>query len=117
MGINRQVGRTEKKMTPRERILTALNREVPDRVPKDALFTPPVLKTFQEKTGANDPEEYFGMELRRIRVRPTRKKVDFTPYLSEFPPGTIIDEWGVGHAPGSLHHFTRGIHPMAAFNG
>ena len=39
-------------MQSRERVLTALSKHKPDKVPKDAWWTPPMLKVFKEKKGA-----------------------------------------------------------------
>ena len=41
-------------MTPRERVLTVLNRQKPDLVPKTAGFTATVMEVFKEKTGSNN---------------------------------------------------------------
>lgn len=59
-------------MTPRERVITALNRSVPDKVPKYFEVTPPVLETFKRITGAEDPAEYSDLEIRRVSFAPTR---------------------------------------------
>ena len=99
-------------MSPRERVRTALARRVPDRVPREMGFTPPVMELFRERTGADDPAEYFDFEVRVVSIRPTRRKADFSPYLGDLPPGTEVDEWGQAKAPGSMYHFTRRIHPM-----
>lgn len=53
-------------MTPRERVLRAIRREVPDRVPKEMGFTPAAYDRFVKETGHTDPAEYFGMETRYV---------------------------------------------------
>lgn len=103
-------------MIPRQRILTALARRTPDKVPKDLRFTPSLLNTFKEETGADDPAEYFSLEVRRVKHKPTQKESDFSEYLPELPLGTVIDEWGVAHVPGSMYHFVRRIPSMSNFS-
>lgn len=99
-------------MSPRERVMAAVSRRKPDRVPKTADFTPAVMEVFRQRTGGNDPSEYFGMEPRFVGLNPTQKQADFSAYLGELPPGAGVREHGVADVPGSLHHFTRMIHPL-----
>lgn len=103
-------------MLPRERFLAALNRENPDRVPKNADFTPQALKTFQENSGVEMPSEYFGFEARYLNLNPTIKEMNFDPYLGELPFGSTVDEWGVGEIPAHLYHLTQMVHPMRNFS-
>ncbi len=50
-------------MKPRERVLTALRREQPDRVPYDIEgFNREAFRMFKEKTGSDNPDEYFGVD-------------------------------------------------------
>ena len=101
-------------MTPRERVMTAWRRGVPDRVPKHATFSPHQLEVFREKTGADDPQDYFGMEIRGVDCRPPREKPDFSPYLPpDLPEGTSISEWGRTRVPGPVYHFTLEVFPLA----
>ena len=72
-------------MTPRERVITALNRSVPDKVPKYFEVTPPVLETFKRITGAEDPAEYSDLEIRNVSFAPTRKVTGFFSYLADLP--------------------------------
>ena len=100
-------------LTPRERVLKAMRREVPDRVPKYADFSPPIYDLFVEKTGVpkssrspwsvwstfpvvsyredmgiSDPAEYFDYEVRIVEFGETKRKVDFSRYLPpDLPPG------------------------------
>ncbi len=102
-------------MRPRERVLAALRRQVPDCVPKDMVFSPAILNLFKAKTGCTDPVEYFNLEVRRIEPLPARPTGDFCRYISTVPPGGHLDEWGVCWVPGSIHHFEDMIHPLAGF--
>ncbi|MBI4671982.1 MAG: hypothetical protein HY741_10000 [Chloroflexi bacterium] len=111
-----------KQLSPRERALTALKRQVPDRVPKFADFSAAVYDTFVAKTGAppplkspwsvwtgrptvtfeqdgglSDPANYFGYDVRIIEFGDTRLEYDFSNYLPRDLPRerTRIDEWGI----------------------
>ena len=99
-------------MNPRERVLAALNRRVPDKVPRTLSFTPPMLEEFRRRTGADHPAAYFDFEVRRVGILPTRLETDFTPFLGELPPNAWVNEWGIGHVPGSLYHFEDYVHPL-----
>jgi uroporphyrinogen decarboxylase len=103
-------------MLPRERFLAAINRDNPDRVPKNADFTPQALQTFQENTGVENPAEYFGFEARYVNNHSTTKKTDFSPFLGELPTGSTVDEWGMGEIPAHLYHLTQMVHPMRNFS-
>jgi uroporphyrinogen decarboxylase len=95
-------------------VLAAFRRQVPDRVPKHASFTPAKLKEAKSKTGGLDPAEAFGFEMRSVAFGPPRADPDFSPYLpTDLPPGTTSDEWGLTEKPGSFYHFTEYVYPMA----
>ncbi|NPV06399.1 MAG: hypothetical protein HPY83_00375 [Anaerolineae bacterium] len=100
-------------MTPRERVLTALSRRVPDCVPKTMSLCPSQLERFRQETSAEDPASYFGFEVRDVHPLPARPSGDLTPYRRGYPEGARVDEWGVGWAKGSEYHFERILHPLA----
>ena len=62
-------------MTPRERLLRAVRRQEPDKVPKDISwgFSPALMETFRRETGGDEPEEYFGVEVRYVGWLHTRR--------------------------------------------
>lgn len=123
-------------MTPRERVLTAMRRCVPDRVPADLSWglTPGLLARFRRETGAASPEDHFRVDVRFAGLEldkgwgatpdvddegsldPARadKEAAFRRYLGELPDGAAITEWGVGHLRGSEAHFVRFVHPLRA---
>jgi uroporphyrinogen decarboxylase len=103
-------------MNQRERFLAAIHRELPDKVPKYAEFTPLQLERFMAKTGYEDPADYFDYEMRAVYFEPTCQKLDYSQYLGELPVGSIITQWGVGEVPGSHYHFTKMVHPMRNFS-
>ncbi len=106
-------------MTPRERVLTALSRQVPDRVPFElsyGAFTPALMDTFVRETGALDPAEYWSFPVRSVSFR-TEPQHElwrrYAPYYSkELPVGTTISTFGVAESPGSTEHFVKFIHPL-----
>jgi len=103
-------------MTPRECVLAAFRREEPDRVPVTASFSPAIKKRFREETGAENPAEHFGMEMRHVSRGATKLETDFSALHPDLPAeGSRIDEWGIGWIRGSTHHFEDMSHPMAAF--
>ena len=110
-----------KTMTPRERVLTALRRQVPDKVPREisyGAFTPALMRIFQSKTGADDPAEYFNFEVRAVKFAPLEEdlRARFARYLPpDLPAGAVVDDWGVARIQGDFLHFTRRIHPMRDF--
>lgn len=79
-------------------------------------FTPPVQEEFRRRSGATDPAEYFDFEIRHVGIGPTEKRVDFSPYLGPLPPDGWVNEWGIGHVPGSLYHFEDYIHPLQSIS-
>jgi uroporphyrinogen decarboxylase len=105
-------------MNPRQRVLAAMRREVPDRVPYGLSFTPPMMQVFWEKTGADNPAEYWHFDARSVGFYGPQAgagyAADFTQryYPEGLPPWTTLDEWGVAQVPGSLYHFTKMVHPL-----
>jgi len=105
-------------MNSRERVLSVLAREKPDRLPRELKMTPPLLEEFRKRTGAEDPAEYFALDTRDVTFAPPAVLPDFSPYypdgLPRFwnPPGWEVGEWGVGVTGGSMHHFIHIEHPM-----
>ncbi len=104
-------------MRPIDRVLAAFSHESPDRVPRVAGLTPALELTFRERTGATSPEDYWDFEIRDVGFGESRVKTDFSGYFPSHLEHKIahVNEWGVGHVPGSTHHFTDYVHPMAEF--
>jgi len=117
-------------VNPRERFLNAIRRKPVDRVPKHAFWTPEVIGMVKEKTGHEDPDEYFGIEVKSV----TDTCFDFSPRFDEYfgnlekegrtkkknwdewierehGPKTV-DEWGVYRDFGDFYHFNRMTHTM-----
>ena len=116
---DQELGEPMDHMTPRERVLTALNRQVPDRVPFElsfGAFAPALLDTFVRKTGALDPAEYWNFPVRSVCFRAEPKHVLWRRYASyypaELPVGANISPFGVVESPGSTEHFVKFTHPL-----
>ena len=105
-------------MTPRERVLAVLNRRFLDRLPRELKLTSPLMEVFKEKTGSDDPAEYFDLEVRDVVFSKPDVMADFGRYYPEGvppllnPAGWEVGEWGVGQVPGSQLHFIHIEHPM-----
>ena len=88
-------------MTHRERVLAAFSLRTPDRVPNWIQAGDYLSKLVREKVGADDPAEYFDMDIQQlVRYGPTEKRGDFSGY----PPacdGSPVDEWGIRSLQGS----------------
>ncbi len=62
----------------------------------------PVLRRFREATGAEEPAEYFGADVRRFSLAAEFGGRDPAALHAELPAGTTFDEWGIGHWAGGL---------------
>lgn len=102
-------------MTPRENILCTLRRKQPEYVPFQFDLCPSLMKEFHQRTGAQNVEAYYDFDMRTFGLNPTRHHNDYSAYFGKLKPGTTINEWGVGHEPGSVEHFTKFLHPMETF--
>jgi uroporphyrinogen decarboxylase len=105
-------------MDPRSLMLGALRREIEGYVPFETKFTPPVQEEFERQTGQKDQRDYFGLPFREVQLDylwiEDKNTAQFMSYYDgeDLPEGTYLDEYGIAHAPGSLLHFTRLIHPL-----
>ncbi len=106
-------------MLPRERILTACRRGRPDRVPYVFGFTPPLQKVFERETGATNPADYFGFDIRSVGPKPTCLRPDFRHLYADLdlPNNCEFDEWGVAEVPPEgddedTRHFRHRISPL-----
>ena len=74
-------------MTNRERIISSLRRQVPDKIPIGKVdFCGSLLKKFQQKTGAEDPNEYFKIPTRLVGgTHMWKGDIDYGAYLPPVP--------------------------------
>lgn len=103
-------------MTSRERVLTAVGRGEPDRVPIYLWLTPHIVDRLRRERGAEDPEDYLGMDLRMVDYAAAPESSDFTPYTGSFPENTTVDAWGCGTYPVGYYHFTKAVCPLAGIS-
>jgi uroporphyrinogen decarboxylase len=102
-------------MSPRERVLQAIKRGTPDKVPKEFGFTPALMERFQLETGSANPADYFGMETRHVDFAPLREEdtSDFSEYMRDLPPESrIMSEYGTASVPANFHHFWGYVFPL-----
>jgi uroporphyrinogen decarboxylase len=105
---------TLRAMNSRERVLAAVRRQEPDRVPRDLSWgmTPAVLELFRQKTGRDDPLEYFKVDTRLVNQPDSTRTGLHDGYHA---PGASINEWGVAAESSSASlHFTHIISPLRA---
>ena len=103
-------------MKPRERILTALRRQAPDRMPWTLGLTPAIQKTFERKTGAKSPETFYDFDVRGVGPRPALTPPDFSRYYEgrNFTgPVALNPEWGFAQvSPDPNSHFAHRESPF-----
>jgi uroporphyrinogen decarboxylase len=93
-----------------------MRRQIPDRVPREAVFTIPVEEEFRLRTYASDYETYFGMDRRTVQFRRPQPAADFSTYMKGrvLPEGAFADEWGNLVVKGFKYRTTDYIYPMQA---
>jgi uroporphyrinogen decarboxylase len=99
-------------MTSRERVVAAVNRRVPDRVPRDISWgmAPAVIERFRRETGREDFHDFFKVDTRHIEQAPTKHANDYGRY---FGPGVTWGEWGIGaESTKDSLHFTHIVSPL-----
>lgn len=101
-------------MSPRERILRAIRRQKPDRVPREAVFTVPLEEEFYLRTYSTDYQTYFQMDRRTVQFRRPQPPANFSSYLQNIniPPGAFTDEWGNLIVKGLFYRTTDYVYPM-----
>jgi uroporphyrinogen decarboxylase len=104
-------------MTSRERVLAALNRQIPDRVPVTLYeevigYVPAIEAMLRDKCGGQPPGEYFHCDLTSVSIGPSR----LDRAALEEPGNVRIDEWGVGWRAGGYLHYEEILHPMQSLS-
>ena len=106
--------------SPRENLAQLIRHKRADWIPftLDVGATPgltaPVMDVFREQTGADRPEEFFDFDFRTVSL-PTRFGGDDPAALhARVEPGTVFDEWGIGHwAGGAEGTYEKTFPPLA----
>jgi len=101
-------------LPPRERLLIALSRRVPDRVPMDITgFNRQAFKIFKQKTGLKDPAEYFNLDFRLVGFKRTRVNLkDYAQFHCNLPRRATFNEWGTAFVRGSMPAFDHFVPPL-----
>lgn len=100
-------------MTSRERVLTAMKRQTPDRVPFGFHgFTPKAYETFKKSSGHTSPDEYFQTDGRGVGFANPKVLPEYKKYHENLPLNAYLDVFGQAHIPGSVEHFTKHIAPL-----
>ena len=105
-------------MTHRERLITALSRRVPDRVPRSLYMSPSIKSDLQKALGDEDVAAALDLDLdhaKHVRRSPSKIETDFSHHFDEIPPGADYSEWGEMWYPSGFYHFKGQKKPMASF--
>ncbi len=91
-------------MTSKERVMTSLNWQEPDRVPVQTYLTPEIQQQLTDHFGGRDVFECLGVDLRGVHpVYKGKAKEPYGPYF--------FDYWGVGYELVDNH--AGGLYPEA----
>jgi len=97
-------------MTPRERVLQAIDHKETDRVPIQIYLTPEMHQSLVERFGGCSPIDVFEVDIRGIGapyVGPAR-----TPPPQATGKAEFYDEWGIGYSP--VANATGGVYHEAS---
>lgn len=99
-------------------MLRALRRENPEYVPWGMELCDSLIKKLKEERGIDDYFGYYDLPYRQVNLCPTRLKGQYDAWYEagSLPDNAWIDEWGVGHVPSGLAHFSAMLHPMENFS-
>lgn len=102
-------------MTSRDRVLAVARGQKPDRVPTYMWLTPHIEQRLKHERGAENVEDFLGLDIRMVDYRAAEEQIDFSPYTCDFPSNSTVDAWGCGTFPVGYYHFTKAVCPMEAF--
>ena len=97
-------------MTSRERVLTAMRRQMPDRVPRYVSFVAQAEKMVQQHFGIVDMLPFTRIDIWRVAANPSVLKTDFSHFHSR--PGVVWDEWGRGRIWDADFHYAEYLYPL-----
>ena len=94
----------------RERFMRVMRREEEGYIPYEFCFCKAFYEKFQRNTKAKDYFEYYDVPVRFVMP----EYIGNSDYTSFFDNAyeLKIDQWGIGHKPGRLAHFTQIISPL-----
>lgn len=97
-------------MTSRERVLTAVRLQPPDRVPRTMPIERGVRAALVEHFGTDDLFAAMKMDLGGVSPHPTAHQADLSPYFSH--PDATWDEWGRGRVWDDTMHYAEYLYPL-----
>lgn len=95
----------------REKFFRVMNRQEEGYIPFEFCFCDSFQREFYNRTGLKDYLSYYQMPVRFLMP----EYIGHNRYedFFEHPEELKIDQWGIGHKPGSVAHFTQFINPLA----
>ncbi len=102
----------EDTMTSRERVLKALRRQVPDRVPFSMGLCPSQIDELERRHGTRSPRDVFNMDVSGVSPLPVKDIPDVSKYVDEIPEDARIDDWGVIWTQSGFYHFLGMVHTL-----
>jgi len=97
-------------MTSRERVLTAMRRQQPDRVPRYISFVAQKEREVMARLGLTDMLPFTRIDIWRVVVLPTREKLDYSRYYTR--AGVEWDGWGRGRLWDAEGHYAEYLYPL-----
>jgi len=106
-------------MEPRENLMRAVTRDQPDHVPYVFSLTPAMEEKFRRWAGIPQGEpadlrDHFEFEMCGCGPDYRRDDApDYLRYYEDLPETARLDGFGVARVPGTFHHFTHIVSPLA----
>ncbi len=97
-------------MTSRERVLTAMRRQPPDRVPRYLSFVAEKEREVMQRLGLTDMLPFTRLDIWRVAVNPTRERTDFSRYFGR--ADVEWDAWGRGRVWDADRHYAEYLYPL-----
>ena len=97
-------------MTSRERVLTAMRRQQPDRVPRYLSFVAQKEREIMQRFGLVDMLPFTRIDIWRVAVNPTRQKLDYSRYYTR--TDVEWDGWGRGRVWDAEQHYAEYLYPL-----
>jgi uroporphyrinogen decarboxylase len=105
-------------MQPRQRVLAALRRQTPDRLPYFIRLSPSVIEELRRRTGETDPAVYFQTDIRDVPIAATPRAAAarYRPYLAGKPAGATVNEDGIAEIQGTFQHYKYSVPLLDGIN-
>ena len=97
-------------MTSRERVLTAMRRQQPDRVPRYISFVAQKEREVMARLGLTDMLPFTRIDIWRVAVGATRHQRDYSRYYDR--ADVEWDDWGRGRVWDADRHYAEYLYPL-----